>query len=147
MKSVLIGTVLFLSQLAFANDAGVPYINVNDLTLREADVGSKIEFKGPDAINLYNALPPMDAENHRRGFTALGKQKAVSIICYNSEYIEKTSSYKKLKDGPECIIAVVKAFATDSQDGNDYIHWTESRGPQSIDKKKNPGAVKKTEKK
>ncbi len=75
MKKVLVLVILCTSGYAFANDSGMPYIDVEDLTFKEAAVGTKITFKGKDAMSLFNALPSMSVMDNEHGFTARGQRR------------------------------------------------------------------------
>lgn len=129
MKNMIAVLYLLWGVSAAANDGGMPYIEVNDLTFTDADVGTKITFKGPEAMSLYNALPSMDVMNSSRGFTATGKKKSVFIRCKALNYNEKTGEFDKISDGPVCSISVDKAF---TGSGGDDSKWIHEREPQSV---------------
>ncbi len=51
------------------------HIEVQDLTFKEAGVGTSMSFTGVDAQNLLNALPQVEGKNleEATGFIAKGK--------------------------------------------------------------------------
>lgn len=129
MKIVLVILSILCGTTALANDSGMPYIEVNDLTFTDADIGTKISFKGEEAMSLYNALPTMDVYNIQRGFTATGKKKSVRIVCEALKYNEKTDTAEKIAGGPLCSIEVAKVF---TGTGGDDSKWINDRAPQSV---------------
>ena len=131
MKKILFTVALLSGLYSFANDSGMPYIEAKQLTFKNADIGSKIQFRGADAMSLYNALPAMDAMDSRHGFTANGQKKSVSIICELSTWDDKKSTFVKLDDGPVCTIAVNKKYVPKEED---FFKWTNTREPQSVKK-------------
>lgn len=130
MRSILLALIFLTSVQTLANDGGMPYINVDELTFREADIGTMISFKGNEAQSLFNALPSMSAMNNERGFTATGKKKSVVISCRTEFWNAKTESQIVIPNGPLCTITVAKAFDP-AADGGDNSKWINDRGPQS----------------
>jgi hypothetical protein len=129
MKTILFAAALLAGLCTFANDSGMPYIEAKDLTFKNADIGSKIQFRGEDAMSLYNALPSMDVMNSRHGFTANGQKKSVSIICEVSTWNDKKSTFIKVNDGPVCTITVDKKYIPKEED---FYKWTNTREPQNV---------------
>jgi hypothetical protein len=133
--------VLSVSASAFANDSSMPYIEVNDLTFKNADIGTKISFHGEDAKSLFNVLPNQDVYGYYHGFTATGKKKAVRIECRTHSWDDKKGDFFKLENGPACDIYVTEAFDPNSGEG-DNSKWIADRAPQSVGK--DAKATKKT---
>ena len=130
MKSILFTGVVLLSASAMANDSGMPYIEVQDLTFKQADIGTSITFRGPEAMSLFNSLPSQNVLDNLRGFTATGKKKSVVIECSTEKWLEKQQTHVPIKDGPECQIRVEAVF--NANDGErDNSKWIKTREPQS----------------
>jgi hypothetical protein len=134
MKKMIAVLCLLWGSSVLANDSSIPYIEVNDLTFTNADVGTKITFKGADALSLFNALPMNDVMNNTRGFTATGKKKSVAIHCSKGTYNEKTNGLDDIPGGPLCTISVDKALVQDEY--GDFQKWYKEREPQSVKEKK-----------
>ena len=134
MKKMWMVLFLLCGSAAFANDTSIPYIEVDDLTFTEADIGTKISFKGAEAMSLFNALPINDVMDSTRGFTATGKKKSVVINCSRTTWSEKKQDFDVISGGPVCTISVAKAMVKDGE--SDYQKWVNTRTPQNVPAKK-----------
>lgn len=96
-------------------DVGMRHINVDSLSMQNADVGMKIAFRGAEAESLYNSLPPpLSPDNPEEfvGFVARGKINSVLIRCARKKYDGDRNEYLPIGGGPLCTVSIEK---TDSR--------------------------------
>lgn len=129
MKNILAMVMVLVGFKAMANDSGMPYIEVDQLTFKRAEIGTSIEFRGKEAASLFKALPNMDVENSAHGFTATGQKKSVSIICMDKAWNDKENKFIAVSNGPICTVKVGPKFVRGEGDDS---KWVNDREPQSV---------------
>ncbi len=95
-------------------DIGMRGINVLEMTLKKATIGTSISFDGQEATSFYSSLPKsikVDDPEEATGFIAKDKMNTAVIKCVKNKYNPKRGLYEALPNGPHCTISIGSSTA------------------------------------
>lgn len=114
--------ITLLAGTAFANDGGIPYINVNSMKSKLPD-GTHIRFKGGEAFKLYNVLPQDFVYDVSRSITITSNGRSMSINCLQQD--TRPGDHDPAVGDPkttECSVSLGQAYDP-SKDEGDSFNW------------------------
>ena len=92
-------------------DVGMKHINVDSLTMKNANLGTSMSFTGSQAESLYNSLPKSLIENDPEGttgFVARGPANSLIVRCARNTFDSRLRQYVPFSKGPHCKITIEK---------------------------------------
>ena len=90
-------------------DIGFKQIDVQQLNVEKANVGTTMTFRGSDAVTLYQVLPRVvggQDQEETVGFVAHDQLHAVYVKCIKRQFNTKKGIAVPIENGPLCKIEI-----------------------------------------